>query len=247
MSLSILAIDTATEGCSAALWTPGGVIERREEAGREAALRILPLVDAVLREAGMTLGALTALAAGIGPGGFTGVRLSVAVAQGLAFGAGLPVVPVNTLEALAHQALGGLAGMVPAQLRGSSLADDPQVLTCLDARMKEIYWASYRRDAARGVVPVDAPALATPQAVEAALRRRAWPAIGRGMHLLMRQGAWPTPCDAQALPRASDMAELASLRLRSDAREAGELEPLYLRDKVAFTESERRTAPQVQR
>lgn len=230
MSLRILALDAATEACSAALWSESGVIARFEEAGRDAALRILPLVDEVLAEGGVRLNELSALAAGIGPGAFTGVRISVAVAQGLAFGAGLPVIGVNSLEALAWAAL--------QRRRGAD-----QALACLDARMGEVYWGRFRRDEHRGVEAVAGPALCTPLALCADERARAPVAIGRGMRLVQCASDWRADTDADALPQARHMAELAALRMaRGEALDAAQLQPLYLRDKVALTEEERRLA-----
>ncbi|MDB6083714.1 MAG: glycoprotease, partial [Gammaproteobacteria bacterium] len=129
--MRLLALDTATEACSVALLTDDGVFGIFKEVGRGHAEQILGMVDSVLAEAGIPLGMLDGMAAGVGPGAFTGVRISVSVAQGLAFGAGLPVVAVTTLEALALQALSGDAG---------------QAMACLDARMGEVYWACFSAD-----------------------------------------------------------------------------------------------------
>src|ERR1700737_2556049 len=123
--MRVLALDTATEACSVALLSGDEVICRFAEGGLAHAQQVLGMVEAVLAEAEVSLSMLDGIAASIGPGAFTGVRISVAVAQGLAFGAGLRVAPVTTLEALASQAIG----------RGSSAA-----LACLDARMGEVYW-----------------------------------------------------------------------------------------------------------
>jgi tRNA threonylcarbamoyladenosine biosynthesis protein TsaB len=229
-NVRILAIDAATEACSAALWTSSGVIVRYEEAGRDAALRILPLVDEVLAQAGVRLTELTALAAGIGPGAFTGVRISVAVAQGLAFGAGLPVLGINSLEALAWAAL-------------QRWPEQAEALACLDARMGELYWGRYGRDASRGVTALAGPGLDTPSALSAEVRARAPLAIGRGMRLLLPLAPWAGEVDADALPQAHHLAQLASLRLAcGESQDAAMLQPLYLRDKVALTEEERRAA-----
>jgi tRNA threonylcarbamoyladenosine biosynthesis protein TsaB len=127
--MKILAIDTATEACSAALAVDGEVFERYEVLGRGHADRILPMVQEVLAEGGVALAALDAIAFGRGPGGFTGLRIAAGVTQGLAFGASLPVVPVSDLAALAARA---------ARLRGAR-----HVLACLDARMAQVYWAAY--------------------------------------------------------------------------------------------------------
>src|SRR5713226_5161338 len=108
------------------------------------------MVDAVLAEAQVSLSMLDGIAASIGPGAFTGVRISVAVAQGLAFGAGLPVIPVTTLEALAFQAM----------QRGSGRA-----LACLDARMGEVYWGCFAADAGRGLVATCPARVGPPESV----------------------------------------------------------------------------------
>jgi tRNA threonylcarbamoyladenosine biosynthesis protein TsaB len=128
----ILAIDTATENCSAALLIDGRVTTRERLLERGHALHILPMADELLAEAGASLRSLTAIAFGRGPGAFTGVRLAASVAQGLAFGAQLPVVPVSDLQALAQRALEVDAGMA-------------RVLTCTDARMNEVYWGCFER------------------------------------------------------------------------------------------------------
>ncbi len=122
--MRILALDTATEACSAALLLHGEVLERYEVLGRGHAERLLPMVQEVLAEGGVALAALDAVAFGRGPGAFTGLRIAAGVTQGLAFGAGLPVVPVSDLAALAARA---------AVHHGRR-----HVLACLDARMGQV-------------------------------------------------------------------------------------------------------------
>src|SRR5258708_22713769 len=99
--MRVLALDTATEACSVALLSGDEVISRSAEGGRSHAQQVLEMVEAVLAEAEVSLSMLDGIAASIGPGAFTGVRISVAVAPGLAFGAGLPVLTGSTLGALA--------------------------------------------------------------------------------------------------------------------------------------------------
>lgn len=126
MSAKILAIDTATENCSVALLVNDRVISRSEVAPRDHTKKVLPMVDEVLKEAGLTLQDLDALAFGRGPGSFTGVRIGIGIAQGLAFGAELPMIGVSTLAAMAQASY---------RLHGATNA-----AVAIDARMGEVYW-----------------------------------------------------------------------------------------------------------
>ena len=128
--MKLLAIDTATEGCSAALLVDGKVITRMVVEPRKHAELILPMLDELLAEAELSVSQLDALAFGRGPGAFTGVRIATGVIQGIAFGADLPVVPVSTLRALAQ--------------RTYEEYKHENVLTAFDARMEEVYWAAYQ-------------------------------------------------------------------------------------------------------
>jgi tRNA threonylcarbamoyladenosine biosynthesis protein TsaB len=225
----VLALDTATEACSAALLDESAVVGRYAEIGRGHAEEILAMVNAVLGEAGVPLTRLDAIAAGVGPGSFTGVRIGVSVAQGLAFGADLPVVPITSLEALAWHAIGdgGLA----------------QALACLDARMKEVYSGCFARHPGRGVTPLGELHVGPAASVR-------WPGaapfrgVGRGFEvyptLERLPGATLTAEDARALPDARFMVRLAALRLRAgEGIDPALLRPQYVRDKVALTEAER--------
>jgi tRNA threonylcarbamoyladenosine biosynthesis protein TsaB len=177
---------------------------------------------------------LDGIAASIGPGAFTGVRISVAVAQGLAFGADLPVVAVTTLEALAWKLVSGGA-------RGA--------LACLDARMGEVYWGCFAPDAGRGVAANGAARVGPPGSV--VLPANAAPpagglyrGIGRGLAAYPALAALPglqvDPVDSRALPDAREFARLGALRLGlGEGLDPADLMPLYLRDKVALTEAER--------
>lgn len=131
--MKILAIDTATEACSAALYIKGEVISRFELAPREHNRLILPLVESLLAEAGLSLNQLDGLAFGRGPGSFTGVRIATGVIQGLALGSELPVVGISTLAAMALDAF-------------DEATDAGFAFPCIDARMSEVYWAVYRRN-----------------------------------------------------------------------------------------------------
>src|SRR5260370_22373804 len=148
--MRVLALDAATEAWSVALLTNGAAITRTMESGKGNAPNILRMVEEVLAEGQVSLSMLDGIAASVGPGAFTGVRISVAVAQGLAFGAGLKVVPVTTLEALALQVLEGSAN---------------RAIACLYARMGEVYWGCFGWDGARGVPESGTPSVGPPVSV----------------------------------------------------------------------------------
>jgi len=224
--VKLLAIETATEACSAALLVDGELASRHEEMPRGHAERILPMVDELLGAAGLALGRLDAIAFGRGPGGFTGLRLAASLVQGLAFGAGLPVLPVSTLRAVAQAAL---------DLEGGADA----VLVCNDARMHEVYWASYRRD------PAGLAAEASPERVgaaasvqrPAALQGLALCGAGRGFivypELGERLGLPLGPC-ATLLPSAVAILRLAVPDwLAGRGVPADAALPIYVRDDVA--------------
>lgn len=223
--MRVLALDTATEACSVALLTDDGLLGRCAEVARGHAEQILGMVDAVLAEAGISLAMLDGIAASVGPGAFTGVRISVAVAQGLCFGANLPVVPVTTLEALALQAMhGGVE----------------HVLACLDARMGEVYWGCFDGDAARILVACGAPRVGP--AAQVQLAHAGARGIGRGFAAYPELAALPGIEDVQAhaLPDAREMARIGTMRLLAGAgMDPADLRPQYLRDKVALTGEER--------
>jgi len=227
--MRVLALDTATEACSVALLSGDECISRSAEGGRSHAQQVLEMVEAVLAEAEGSLSMLDGIAASIGPGAFTGVRISVAVAQGLAFGAGLRVVPVSTLEALALQTVQS----------GGRLA-----LACLDARMGEVYWGCFAADLARGLIASCPASVGPPESVVLPVPG-AYRGIGRGFGAYPALAALPglklDPKDTTALPNAREFARLGALRLqRGEGMDPADLSPLYLRDKVALTEAERR-------
>lgn len=226
--MRLLAFDTSTEYLSLALWQPDALAVREMPAGQRHSELILPLVRELLDAAGVPLRELDGIVFGAGPGSFTGLRIACGVAQGLAWGAGLPVLGVCTLEALAQQA-------------GAS-----RVIACLDARMGEVYHAAYQKsDAGWDVVAV--PALMAP-AQAPMLAGAGWCAIGSGWDahgaaLGAVYGAQVDSVRAQALPLARHMAELAAPRLaRGEGRPAHEARPFYVRDKVALTRREREVA-----
>jgi tRNA threonylcarbamoyladenosine biosynthesis protein TsaB len=230
--VKLLALDTATEACSAALWIDGAVTSRDELLGRGHAERILPMIDELLAEAGLSLAALDAIAFGRGPGAFTGVRIAVSIAQGLAFGAGLPAVPVSDLAALGARALDRARAE-----RGAPGA--AEALVALDARMGEVYFGRVRRCESQGVVLLEEglapPAAAFPGPLEPGLVRvggghgySAYPELGARLGAGLAS-VWP-----ELLPRAAEIAALGAracaLGLAVPPERAA---PVYLRDQVA--------------
>ena len=225
--MRVLALDAATEASSVALLSNGELMVRSVDSGKSSAQQILRLVEEVLAEGQVSLAMLDGIAASIGPGAFTGVRISVAVAQGLAFGAGLQVAPVTTLESLALQVL---------REPGAALA-------CLDARMGEVYWGCFTADAARGVIESGALKVGPPASVASGLEGRHI-GIGRGFsaypELAQIPGVEIHSGNNLALPNAREFARLGALRLAAGGGlDPADLKPLYLRDKVALTEAER--------
>ncbi len=225
--MRMLALDAATEACSVALLVNGAFIARTIESGKSNALKILSMAEEVLAEAQISLSMLDGIAASVGPGAFTGVRIGVAVAQGLAFGAGLSVVPVTTLEAMAMQVLEG---------------PDARALVCLDARMGEVYWGCFAWDETRGVRHSSASRVGPPESVSLDSGGRYF-GIGRGFAAYPVLGALPGveigALRSAALPNAREIAQLGALRLAGEGLDPSDLRPVYLRDKVALTETER--------
>lgn len=144
--MKILALDTATENCSAALLIDGNVTAREVETARGHADRILIMIDDLLAEARLALTDLDAIAFGRGPGSFTGVRLAATVTQGLAFGANLGVVAISDLQAVAQRALALTNEQGTSAFTSTSTSTKERVLVCNDARMSEVYWACFERD-----------------------------------------------------------------------------------------------------
>jgi tRNA threonylcarbamoyladenosine biosynthesis protein TsaB len=223
--MKILALDTSTEFLSLALWQDGAVSVREMLAGHKHSELVLPLIRELLDEAEVGLADLDGIAFGEGPGSFTGLRIGCGVAQGLAFGAGLPVVGVCTLEALAQQ------------------ADADKVVACLDARMNEVYHAAYIREGQQWREVV-APGLYPPQHVPLT-EGHGWCAIGSGWDhfgpvLHGVYGAQIAHTVVDAFPLARHMAVLAAPRFaRGEGLPPHEVAPLYVRNKVAMTIKER--------
>jgi tRNA threonylcarbamoyladenosine biosynthesis protein TsaB len=194
-------------------------------AGNRHSELLLPMIGELLSEAEVTLQSLDGIAYGKGPGSFTGLRIGCGVAQGLAFGAGLPVVGVITLEAMALQ-----AGV-------------EKIIACLDARMHEVYYAAYRRLGDRLAIEL-APGVHKPDAVPIP-GDVSWHGCGSGFSaypetMSARLGHCLASVDTDVWPHAQAVAELALPRfLAGEALPPDQAEPLYVRDKVALKTSER--------
>lgn len=223
--MKLLAFETATEACSVAVWDDGRVLERFEIAPRRHAELALPWAEGLLAEAGIARSQLDAVAVGRGPGAFTGVRLAIALVQGIALALDRPVVARSTLEVLAMRAEG---------------ADDARVLAAIDARMGEVYSQAFVRTA-DGLRALDDARVCAPDAVALPDTADGWVGVGTGFsaadHALQtRLSGRFTYIDATALPRAADLARLAAAAFaRGETLAPERVEPAYLRDNVALT------------
>jgi len=224
--VKILALDTATENCSAALLVDGQLTARERLLERGHAGHILAMIDEVLAAAGASLAGVTAIAFGRGPGSFTGVRLAASVTQGLAHGGGVPVVPVSDLAAVAQRIL-------------QDDASAQRVLVCNDARMHEVYWGCFARSAADLAAPVGEERVSDPVRVALPADWAPDPGLrgaGTGFEAYPQlRGAFSNVLGgiSRVRPRAAEIALLAvpeviAGRLYSPE----EALPVYLRDDV---------------
>lgn len=229
--MKILALDTATELCSAALWLDGSCLTREDARPRASGELILGMIAELLAESALTLARLDAIAFGRGPGGFTGVRLATAVAQGLGFAADLPLLPISDLRALAQRAF-------------SQPDSPPRALICQDARMRQVYWGCFECNTGaprctRTATAAGAEAVANPEAV---MLPSAWmdgAVCGAGSGFDAYPGLRSRP-DLPLMavwgafrPRALEIAALAAADGLSQAVSPEAAQPVYLRDEVA--------------
>jgi tRNA threonylcarbamoyladenosine biosynthesis protein TsaB len=226
--MRILVIDASTEICAVALGDGAAWDERAQVAGHRHSELLLPMIRGLLDDHGATLARLDGIAFGAGPGSFTGLRIACGIAQGLALGAGLPVLGVSTLEALAETA---------RQRHASS-----RVIAALDARAQEVYVAAYRHDGERWH-EVLAPAVVPPAAV-ALPEGGGWTGVGSGF------AAYPSlsercldvlaSCHPTLFPTATAIGTLALPRMAAgEGVAARDAAPIYVRHKVALTSAER--------
>jgi len=225
--MRILALETSTEWCCVAVGDGVRWHRRDARAGQGHSERLLPMIDAALAEAGWSLSDLDGIAFGAGPGSFTGIRIGCGVAQGLAFGGGLRVVAVPTLAAIAHEAF---------RAHGWR-----RVLVGVDARMREVYAASYVRDN-DGWREIAAPTVGPPRKVVPPATDGTWAGAGNGF------SAYPalashlafTQIDVSVRPTAQAIGELSLPRFAAgEGVAAADALPVYVRHRVALTTAER--------
>ena len=221
--MKILAIDTSTEACSAALYVDGDVSQRYQVAPRQHAELILAMCDELLVEANLTLEQLDAIAFDRGPGAFTGVRIATGVVQGIAFAHQLPVVAVSSLAAIAFAAY--------LQQRATN------IMSAIDARMDEVYWACYECSE-QGVVEVVNEQVCAPNDVILP-GSGSWLGQGSGwdsyqQQLLTAAGKLVSETDGAVYPDAQTVVKLAAIAYqKGETLTAEQAIPVYLRDKVA--------------
>lgn len=221
--LKILALDTSTEACSAAIWTDGAVVERFES-GSQHSERILAMVDELLAETGLALTRLDAIAFGRGPGSFTGLRIGAGVAQGLAFGADIPVTPISSLAALAQG------------------VDALRVLAAFDARMNQIYSGAYVRNAQGIVELAGTESVLVPSDIPLPEGSN-WVGAGNGWDqyhpaLLQRLDKHVVDWRKRVSPHARDVGRLGAVAVQAGKAIAAEQAlPVYVRDDVAVKQT----------
>jgi tRNA threonylcarbamoyladenosine biosynthesis protein TsaB len=220
----ILALDATSEYCSAALSVNGHLLSRSLHAPREHTQMLLSFVDELLKEGNISLKDLDAIAFGAGPGSFTGLRIAAAMAQGLAFGANKPVVPISSLRAMADEA---------HEQTGAE-----QVMVALDARKNEVYWALYRWDDHEGMKLVQTEEVLLPSEVSLPDHLNEWVAVGNGFQVY--HAAFETKLSGEAksihpdiMPQATAIARCAIHDLaQGKAVDAHLALPTYIRDNV---------------
>jgi len=228
--LKLLAVETSTDACSAALFIDGEIREKFAVAPREHTKLILPMIDQLMADAQLKPQQLDAIGLSRGPGSFTGVRIAGGVVQGIAYGADLPVVPVSTLAAIAQDVF-------------NHQPDVELSFTAMDARMDEIFWGVYQRNSL-GLAELIGAEAVTP-AGEVIFPDRIGFGVGSGWgvyadQLVQRLGERVLETHVDVWPRAACVAQLGAYGFANGQAVAVEQAmPVYLRDKVAKKQSER--------
>ncbi len=224
----ILAIDTSSEACSAALRIDNSVRTLFEITPQAHSKHILTQCDKLLAEAQITLADVDAIAFCRGPGSFTGLRISAGVTQGLAYSCDLPIIDISSLEALAADV--------------SERQQQVTVLAIIDARMQEVYWASYSVDLAKNIKPLNGETLSRPDDVLLNFTKPSNPVVGIGSGWDMYQDSFSnqsSPINSthiykERLVSAEQIANLAAKKFTHKDYKAAHLAlPVYLRNDVA--------------
>ncbi len=227
-NLTLLALDTSTESCSVALLYRGEKIHINELAQRTHTKRILPMIDEILANSGLHLNQVDALAFGRGPGSFTGVRVGAGIAQGLAFGADLPVIPISNLTAMAQAAF--------------ELYQAENVVAAIDARMNEVYFSQLVREKVRSDFgeffqwqEIITEQVCSPEQAINQLRDDNAFRVGTGWAAYSQFTEKNLTSSDITLPNALYMLELARVEyLQKRTISALEIEPIYLRNEVTW-------------
>lgn len=221
MSLTLLALDTSTEACSAALLRQGEIISQFVVAERAHTKNILPMIDRILFDADCTLGQIDAIAFTRGPGSFTGVRIGIGIAQGLALGADKPLIPISTLETLAQGAF--------------RVANATHVVVAIDARMNEVYAAQYRYSAEGKWLINGIEQVMSPDKILDIIDHRQnecpyYAGTGFDTYPAMVGNSKPS---GVSLPHAEDMIPIAEkLWYRNEVVKVDAVKPIYLRNSL---------------
>jgi tRNA threonylcarbamoyladenosine biosynthesis protein TsaB len=233
MSAKILALDTSTDACSAALLINGEMTHFFEVTPQQHTAHILPMIKKLLDQAKVELNALDAVAFGFGPGSFTGIRLATSIAQGLAYGAKLPVIPISTLRALAQRAFAEFS--------------IPSVFAAFDARMQCVYWGGYQCGQDEIMHAVVNDMIAAPEKVITPENMPLTESIGVGGGWGLYEDILSTRCQVAKVvvnyyPRAQEIAFLAEFEFaRGHLVDPEQALPLYLRDEIAYQHSNNRS------
>jgi len=217
---TILALDTSTDFCSIALWQDGILCDRHEHKPRQHTRELLPMVDDILKRAQMTLRDIDAIAFGAGPGSFTGLRICLGFAQGLAYSVDVPLIPVSTLKAMALRAI---------KEHGAG-----DITVIQDARMNELYVGRYQGSTASDLVAIEADALSKPEDFSVDSHALI---LGTGFNLLdeTARDSLNSGYRGEIEPRAIEIAELALLDFKQNNVVPAHLaEPVYLRNEVSW-------------
>jgi len=233
----ILAIDTSTDVCSVAISNQGDIKESTILAAREHTQRILPMVESILGDSNLILSDLDAIAVANGPGSFTGLRIGLSIAQGLSYGADLPLIPISTLKAMAN-----------AVLRERCVVQEQVIIPALDARMNEIYWSAYRQNSNSGLVSVIDESVNTPNLCyeySKTLKPDNTVAVGSGWHYYSEYPAageskGRIQADITFHSTAYDIVELAANTFANgSAINPMNVSPTYLRNEISWQKRQR--------